>query len=189
MLNRLFRRSRRERTVAELYARIVAQARSESFFTDWGVPDTIEGRFELMALHAWLVMRRLSAEGKGPQGAEISVFNQALFDFMFADMDLNLREAGVSDIKVGEKVKELATHYYGRVKAYDAGLAPGAEAGTLEAALDRNLYGSTLPEPEHVADIAEYVRRQAAALDAAPVDRLLSGHVDFGPAPTAGAPA
>ncbi|WP_119678580.1 ubiquinol-cytochrome C chaperone family protein [Indioceanicola profundi] len=180
MLNRLFRRSSNQRTVAELYGRIVAQARSESFFTGVGVPDTIEGRFELIALHAWLVMRRLSREGRG--AAE---FNQALFDFMFADLDLNLREAGVSDLKVGDKVKELATHFYGRVKAYEDGVSPGAAQGALEAALDRNLFGSTLPEPRHVAAMVEYVRREAAALDAEPADGLLKGRVTFGPAPQA----
>jgi len=165
--------------VAELYGRIVAQARQPSFFDPCGVPDTLEGRFELVALHAILVMRRLSAEGQAAAD-----FNQSLFDFMFLDMDTNLREAGVSDIKVGEKVKELATHFYGRAKAYADGLAPGAPSDVLDGALDRNLFGSTLPDPEQVARMAVYVRREAEALAAWPADRLMAGEVAFGPAPS-----
>jgi cytochrome b pre-mRNA-processing protein 3 len=184
VLTRFFRRSRQQRTVADLYGRLVAQARQPGFFLHAGVPDTIEGRFELIALHGWLVMRRLGREGR--DAAELS---QALFDYMFADMDTNLREAGVSDLKVGEKVKELARHFYGRVKAYEDGLMPGAAEAVLTDALDRNLLGSTLPDPAHVARMAAYVRREAAALDAGPVDRLLAGEVAFGPPPGDDPPA
>jgi cytochrome b pre-mRNA-processing protein 3 len=173
MLGRLFKKKISERTVAKLYGTIVEQARRPEFFTSLGVPDTLEGRFETVALHAWLVMRRL-AQG----GAPVAAFNQALCDFMFSDMDFNLRELGASDMKVGEKVKELAIHYNGRVHAYEAGLS-AAEPGALVDALDRNLYGSTLPDSAHVTAMAAYVRRQQAHLDDFPIDRLLAGDVTF----------
>ncbi len=173
MLNRLFGKKISERTVAKLYGAIVEQARQPAFFRDLGVPDTLEGRFETISLHAWLVMRRLAMGGPA-----VADFNQALFDFMFADLDFNLRELGASDMKVGERVKELASHYYGRVQAYDAGL-DGTDGATLEAALDRNLYGSTLPEPEHVAAMAAYARRQLAHLEAFPIERLVAGEITF----------
>jgi cytochrome b pre-mRNA-processing protein 3 len=173
MLGRLFKKKISEHIVAKLYGTIVEQARRPEFFTSLGVPDTVEGRFEMVALHAWLVMRRL-AQG----GASAAAFNQALCDFMFADMDFNLRELGASDMKVGEKVKDLAIHYNGRVHAYNAGLA-AAEPGVLVDALDRNLYGSTLPDPAHVAAMAAYVRRQQAHLEGFPIDRLLAGDVVF----------
>lgn len=178
MFSRLFKRTSQDRTVAELYGRIVAQAREPGFFAAANVPDTVEGRFELVALHAWLVMRRLR-----DQGPEAAAFNQALFDFMFADMDLNLRELGVSDMKVGEKVKDLASHFYGRINAYEGAMQPGARSEALAEALDRNLFGSTLPDPADVATMVAYVRAQAAALDALPVRRLLAGEVAFAPAP------
>ncbi|MFV3076247.1 ubiquinol-cytochrome C chaperone family protein [Niveispirillum fermenti] len=174
MFSRLFQRPRRERTIAALYGAIVAQSRQPPFFADQGVPDTLEGRFEMVALHAWLVMRRLAMGGKATAD-----FNQALFDFMFADMDFNLRELGVSDMKIGDKVKDLASHYYGRVAAYDAGIAAGDDPSVLESALDRNLFGSTLPEPAQVAAMADYVRRQLAHLESVPIDRLLAGQVEF----------
>lgn len=173
MLGRLFKKKISEHIVAKLYGTIVEQARRPEFFTSLGVPDTVEGRFEMVAVHAWLVMRRL-AQGD----ASAAAFNQALCDFMFADMDFNLRELGASDMKVGEKVKDLAIHYNGRVHAYNAGLA-AAEPGVLVDALDRNLYGSTLPDPAHVAAMAAYVRRQQAHLEGFPIDRLLAGDVVF----------
>ncbi len=178
MFSRLFKRTSHERTVAGLYGRIVAQARETGFFAVANVPDTVEGRFELVALHAWLVMRRLR-----DQGPEAAAFNQALFDFMFADMDLNLRELGVSDMKVGEKVKDLASHFYGRINAYEGAMKPDAAPDALAQALDRNLYGSTLPDPADVATMEAYVRAQAAALDSFPPARLLAGEVAFAPAP------
>ncbi len=174
MFSRLFQRPRRERTIAALYGAIVAQSRHPAFFTDLGVPDTLEGRFEMVSLHAWLVMRRLAMGGK-----PAADFNQGLFDFMFADLDFNLREMGAGDMKVGDRVKDLASHYYGRVGAYDAGIAVKDDPSVLESAIDRNLYGSTLPDPAHVATMARYMRRQLAHLEAFPIDRLLAGQVEF----------
>lgn len=174
MFSRLFQRPRRQRTIAALYGAIVAQSRAPVFFAEHGLPDTLEGRFESVALHAWLVMRRLAMGGR-----EVNEFNQALFDFMFADLDFNLRELGASDMKVGDRVKELASHFHGRVEAYDAGIAARGDPSVLESALDRNLYGSTLPDPAHVAAMAAYVRRQLAHLEAFPIERLLAGEVTF----------
>ena len=173
MLNRLFSKSRRERAVAALYGRIVERARDPAFFTEGGVPDTLEGRFELIALHAGLVMRRL---GREPRAAE---FNQALFDFLFADLDLNLREMGVGDMGVGKKVKSFAEHFMGRLRAYDEALSAGAGPDALAAALDRNLFGSTLPDPAAVERMALHVRDLASRLDRSTVDELMAGGNDF----------
>lgn len=171
---RLFQRHRRERTIAALYGAIVAQARQPVFFTDLAVPDTLEGRFEMVALHAWLVMRRLAMGGR-----RTADFNQALFDYMFVDMDFSLRELGASDMKIGDKVKDLASHYYGRVDAYDAGIKATDDPSVLESAVDRNLYGSTLPDSDQVKAMAAYIRRQWAHLESFPFDRLLAGEVQF----------
>ena len=175
LLSGLTRRSEQKRRVAHLYAAIVVQARRPEFFTDSGVPDTVEGRFELIALHAWLVMKRLEQGGR-----DAAPFNQALFDHMFADLDRSLRELGVGDLGVGKQVKDMAQHFYGRAAAYGAGLA-AADPAELEAAIDRNLYGSTLPERPQVAAMAGYVRRQAAHLAAVPLAGLLQGEVSFAP--------
>ncbi len=142
---------------AALYARLVAQARTPVFFTAFGVPDTVGGRFDMIALHAYVAMRRLRELGGGP-AAKLS---QALFDTMFADMDRNLREMNVSDLRVGRKVKDLAKSFYGRIKAYDEGLAGGPDA--LAAALARNLYadGPTV-EAAQISLMADYLQRAIA---------------------------
>lgn len=167
----LFKRDPAATAAQALYGRVVEQARLPAFYRDLGVPDTLDGRFDMIVLHAFLVLHRLKAEGQaqGPVG-------QALFDLMFADMDASLRELGVGDLSVGKKVKQMATGFYGRVAAYEEGLAAG---GALEGALRRNLYGTTAADARHVAAMADYVRRQAAALAAQPVAALTAGSLHF----------
>lgn len=170
----LFKRDPSVAPARALYAQVVEQARLPGFYRDLGVPDTLDGRFDMIVLHAFLVLHRLKAEGQaqGPVG-------QALFDLMFADMDASLRELGVGDLSVGKKIKQMATGFYGRVAAYEEGLASGEDA--LARALRRNLYGTTAPDPAHVATMAAYVRRQAAALAGQAVVALAGGTVQFVP--------
>ncbi|WP_186454603.1 ubiquinol-cytochrome C chaperone family protein [Nitrospirillum amazonense] len=181
LLKSLFSRNRHQAAVLRLYAGIVDQARQPGFYAavageGRGVPDTVEGRFEVVALHAWLVMRRLAAEGP-----DLAALNQALFDHMFTDLDFSLRELGASEMVVGKKVRDLGTHFYGRADAYESGLKGGA--GDLEAALDRNLFGSTLPDGPEVAAVASYVRTCADRLGALPAADLLARGPAFAPAP------
>jgi cytochrome b pre-mRNA-processing protein 3 len=161
---------------AELaFARVVAQARRRVFFTDLGVPDTIDGRFELLCLHAFLYLHRLKRER--PQSEALA---QAFFDRMFADLDRGLREIGVGDLSVGRQVMRMAEGFYGRVRAYEEGLGEGGQV--LEAALRRNLYG-TVPGAEAgwLAAVAAYVRDQAERLRVQEAAALLVGEVAFTP--------
>jgi cytochrome b pre-mRNA-processing protein 3 len=174
---RLFSSSKAEQAAATLYQSIVDQARRHEFYTQLGVPDTPDGRFDLIVAHAVLVFRRLRADEKAAQ--EVA---QALFDHMFADMDENLREMGVGDLGVGKRVKAMAKGFYGRLAAYDAGLS-SSTAGVLEAALARNLYRKAEPTPEQLAAVARYLQEEAAALASRPADRLKAGEVRFGPPP------
>jgi len=163
--------SRHNAAASGLYAALVEQARRPDFYARHGIPDTVDGRFEMIVLHMFLVLRRL----RGEAGAE--AFGQALFDAMFADMDRSLREMGVSDLSVGRHVKTMAKSFYGRAAAYESGLAePGDE--TLGEALRRNAYG-TLPAPPDPAPLAAYMRASAAALAAQPVDELMAGRPRF----------
>ena len=119
-------------TVYSLYGQIVAQARLEGFYILQGVPDTVNGRFELITLHIFIVMHRLKELGE--EGGKLS---QELFDVMFGDMDKNMREMGVGDLGVGRKIKALAKSFYGRIKAYDVAIA-GTDGATMTEALKRN---------------------------------------------------
>ncbi|HZB92721.1 MAG TPA: ubiquinol-cytochrome C chaperone family protein [Stellaceae bacterium] len=174
MLASLFRQNPRHLAVHAAYRRIVERAREPVFYTDWGVPDTLDGRFELLALHAFLVLHRLKRDHAETQG-----FAQALFDTMFADLDRALREMGVGDLGVGRRVKEMARGFYGRILAYEEGLADPA---ALDAALRRNLYGTGVPsDAQRVLVVADYVHRQSAALAAQGKESLLAGDVEFAP--------
>jgi cytochrome b pre-mRNA-processing protein 3 len=171
VLASLFRPNPRRAAVHAAYGRIVERARLPLFYTEWGVPDTLDGRFELLALHAFLVLNRLKREH-----AVTAQFAQALFDAMFADLDRALREMGAGDLGVGRRIKAMATGFYGRIAAYEKGLA---DAPALTAALRRNLFGTTEPSEAQLGAAADYLRRQAAALAAQPVTALLAGEIGF----------
>ncbi len=166
ILKRLFQRS--AKAERSCYEAIVAAARHSVFYADWGVPDTLDGRFDMIALHTFLVLDRL----KGEQEA----FRQALVDEFFADMDRSLREMGVGDISVGKKVRKMAEAFYGRLSAYDQALA--GEAGALEGALARNIFAD-LPDSPGVRRLAAHVIAERASLASQPVDDIAAGQVRF----------
>ena len=118
-------------TIEAIYGMIVTQAREPLFYRDLAVPDTVNGRFDLLVMHLWIVLHRLRpVEG----GAELS---QALFDLFCADMDANLREMGVGDLTVPKRMRTIGEAFYGRVAAYDRAFSEGAES--LAQALCRNI--------------------------------------------------
>jgi cytochrome b pre-mRNA-processing protein 3 len=171
------------REAAELaYSRVVEQARRPGFFIDGGVPDTLDGRFELICLHAFLYLHRLKFEQK-----QAAVLGQRFFDTMFADFDRSLREMGTGDLSVGREIKYMAQAFYGRVAAYERGLA--GDESVLQTALARNLFGTAPPTPPHLEAMAFYVRREVAGLHQQGEAELLAGHISFGDPPplTAGA--
>jgi cytochrome b pre-mRNA-processing protein 3 len=165
-----------QRAVAhELYRHLVNQARSPIFYRDLGVPDTPEGRFEMIALHACLVLRRLRAEGVAGQA-----IGQELFDRMFADMDASLRELGVGDLSVGKYVKRLAGNFYARVAALDAALA-GGDPAPFERLLRANVYhGAAPPDEAQLRALAGYLIAQDQRLAEQPAAALRAGEVGFG---------
>lgn len=178
----LFRRPSRQDAVEAAYRTIVAQARLPVFYAECGVPDTVDGRFELIALHAFLVLNRLKAAHDGGEGGVVRDFGQRLFDFMFADMDQALREMGVGDLSVGREVKRMAKAFYGRAAAYEAGLRPQAgEGGVLGDALRRNLFGTAMPGRVEVARVAAYMEHAAESLARTAAAAILAGRFGFPP--------
>ncbi len=159
-----------------LYEAVVAQARQPAFYLRCGLPDSLDGRFEMIALHSFIVLRRL--RGLGEAADEVA---QVFVDTLVLDLDRSLREMGVGDLGVGKRVKRMAAGFHGRITAYDQGLASGPEE--LEAALRRNVFGTTSPEPWQVSAIAAYLRREVGAQSDA---GLLAGKLSFGPPPEQG---
>jgi cytochrome b pre-mRNA-processing protein 3 len=139
-----------------LYAVLVAQARRPEFYSELGVPDTLDGRFELVALHTFLALRRLKSD------ASAADTRQALVDVFVDDMDASLREMGAGDLGVGRRVKAMAQALYGRIAAYEAGL--GGPEQALVGALRRNVYGTAAdaaPDLAKLEKLATYVRRES----------------------------
>jgi cytochrome b pre-mRNA-processing protein 3 len=175
MWKRIFGRAEREQEAYAIYAALVSQARTPTLYLEAGVPDTLEGRFEMVALHAFLLLRRLRKVAPADEAAA-KAFGQKVFDILFDDMDQTLREIGISDLKVGKEIKGLAGAFYGRIGAYDEGL-DSAEDAALAAALQRNVFPAAPAEPSVLAKLAAYVRRLDAALAAVSTESLLRGEL------------
>lgn len=109
----LFKRDTLSSQVAEsLYDKVVRQARLVLFYEKYGVPDSVDGRFEMMCLHLFLIVDVLSQH---PFFKDVS---QHLFDVAMADFDDCLREMGVGDLSVGRHIKHMAEAFFGRAKSY-----------------------------------------------------------------------
>lgn len=173
------KKSRHEDDARAIYERIVAAARQPSFYLDLGVPDTPDGRFDMISLHAFLVLRRLRRDRERTE-----TLGQAVFDLMFFDMDQNLREMGVGDLGVGRMVKSLATAFYGRAEAYEKGLVAD-DPGPLAEALARNVYRHGVPEGHRLSVLAAYVGAADAALAETALDTVMAGRFAF-PTPLVG---
>jgi cytochrome b pre-mRNA-processing protein 3 len=167
------RRGRHERVGFQLYTATVGTAREPYLYTTIGVPDTLDGRFDLIGLHAFLLIHRLTREPEpGPALA------QAVFDAMFSDMDINLRELGVGDLSVGRKVKTMWDAFHGRSRAYAQALEAGDDAA-LDAALARNLWRGDTPPDGAIAAMRRLAHAQLATLADQSLDRLAKGEVRF----------
>jgi len=143
-------------TIETIYGMIVTQVREPLFYRDLSVPDTVNGRFDLLLLHLWMVLRHLRGL---PGGVELS---QALFDHFCADMDANLREMAVGDLTVPKKMQVLGEAFYGRVAAYDMALTDSSEA--LAQAISRNvLDGEQIDNARRLANYAQAALESMAA--------------------------
>jgi len=168
MLNAMRRSKQRKALAARLYAAVAGRAREPEFYARLGVADTLDGRFDLLTLHAWLVLERLKAVGP---------LSQDFVDTVFIGFDEALREMGSGDIGMGRRMKKLAQAFYGRLQAY----GEAADEAALEEALIRNLYrGARAPA---VKSMAQYVLRAKSRLAQCEVE---SGVLDFGPLPDKG---
>jgi cytochrome b pre-mRNA-processing protein 3 len=158
-------RSQVDRFAAALYARTAERARAPALFETCGIPDTLDGRFDSLALHAALMIDRLHREPDG------KVLAQAFFDAMFRHLDLTLREIGVQDLGVGRRIKAMAEGLHGRALAYRQALSRGPES--LNEVLRRNAYGGRPPTSKTEVEALEaHVRAEAGRLAETPRNGL-----------------
>jgi cytochrome b pre-mRNA-processing protein 3 len=181
MILSAFRRSDQDRNIHSLYGAIVAQARLPAFYIHYGVPDSVEGRFELLVLHLVLVLRRLAdrraATTGGPSLGPGSANGQRLFDVFCRDLDDNLREMGVGDLAVPRRMRQFGEAFYGRQGAYGTALDT-ADQRALEKALARNMLGDEYAA-DRAAVLARYVGAAMGQLEAEPEQALLAGNAVF----------
>lgn len=169
----MFRRGRRkEQAGFALYAQAVAAAREPALYRELAVPDTLDGRFDLLGLYVALLIRRLRA--LPPPGPTLA---QSVFDAMFSDMDTNLREMGVGDLSVGRKVRQMWEAFHGRAAAYESALAV-ADRAALAMALARNVWRDA-PPPGAADRLAVLALAQDAALATQDLPMLAAGRARF----------
>ncbi len=179
-------RAQARAVVERLYGEAVRSTRQSIFYQDWGVPDTLEGRYDVLVLHVHALFRRLGAlqreqaaqTGHAEADTDAAGLSQALFDHMVWDLDTNLREAGVSDMRIGARMKKLAKGFYGRVAIYDTALDAGDEQA-LRDALDRNVYHKVAAPPEGLTALAGYVQALVAASETWTWDALAHGSIHY----------
>ena len=170
----LFGRKPHERAGFELYTTAVTAARHPGFFEAMGVPDTLDGRFDIVSLHVALLIQRLRRDAD-PAGPKLA---QAVFDAMFSDMDVNLREMGVGDLVVGKRVKRMWEAFHGRAAAYEAAVDAGDRIAMAEA-LTRNIWRGATPPAGAAEGLAAHVMAVAAFLAPQPIAGLKQGRAAF----------
>jgi len=160
--------------IEQIRGEIVAAARRPALYEALGAPDRIDGRFELLTLHAGLVLRRLA--GLGGVGDGVA---QDLVNSFFIHFDDTLREIGYSDVGVAKRLKTMGSAFYGRNAAYAAALDESSPAD-LATALARNVYGATGSEADPKAEaLADYIVSLDAALTAIPIEDFTAGRFRF----------
>ncbi|HVT54815.1 MAG TPA: ubiquinol-cytochrome C chaperone family protein, partial [Xanthobacteraceae bacterium] len=156
-----------------LYGAIVAQARAPAFYGEYGVPDTVEGRFDMVLMHVYLVWRRLSQAGGAARETA-----QQVFDLFFQDMDESMRELGVGDLSVPRKVRAMGEAFYGRAGVYDTALAK-ADDVELAAAIQRNVFGDAEGTGDAAARLARYLRAADRLLGVQAAEAITAGEIRF----------
>jgi len=171
-LDRLLKPRPAKAAGAKLYASAVGQARSAVFYRDFGVRDSLEGRFELFSLHVIFLIERL--KGRGDAAAETS---QAVFDSYVKGLDDAFREIGVADTAVGKKMKKLAGAFYGRLKTYDDALATLPHTAAISDFLARTAFEER--GEGDVTALSAYLIKTRASLAEQPLETLLQGDVTW----------
>lgn len=173
MILGLFRKSVDTEAVYAVYSAIVAQSRQPRFYAEWGVSDSVTGRFDMICLHLALLFGRLRSEGRAAE------FSQAVFDLFFRDMDRSLREMGVTDLGVPKKIRNMGNVFYGLMANLNEAIA-GGERDAVADVLTGNVFAG---EPvDGALQLADYLLAEAARLRSLAVDEIIAGRLSRGEA-------
>lgn len=187
-INRLFGRRRNTMVGAhKLYTALVDQARHPMFYRDQGVPDTLDGRFDMIVMHLFLILNRLRGEqtSDAAQADHNHDLQTKLQEILFSDMDQALRELGVGDLGVGKRIRDMAQAFFGRMTAYEQAVALEAASGkeaannAMQEAIVRNIYRGVTPLKEQEIWFVAYMHKQQEHLAAQSFSDLTEGRVSF----------
>ncbi|MFD0915603.1 ubiquinol-cytochrome C chaperone family protein [Pseudahrensia aquimaris] len=182
MFKALFKAFQGNQSPHALYGAVVAQSRQTVFFEHMGVPDTMNGRFEMMCIHVYLALRRMKREG-----VDNAQFNQDFFDIFIDDMEAGLREAGVGDTTVPKRIKKMSRIFYGQAKVWEEvdlendSLSVAQKAELLLPMLQRNLYPDSDASPDLVL-LSDYMVRAYDLLNSLHLATVKKGVDVFPPA-------
>ncbi|HVQ07297.1 MAG TPA: ubiquinol-cytochrome C chaperone family protein [Allosphingosinicella sp.] len=165
LLKSIFGEAKQRAPLEPLYRAIVARGRDPAWYREGRVPDTIDGRFDMIAAILALVLLRFEAEGAAGRGPSV-----LLTEIFIDDMDGTLRQIGIGDYVVGKHVGRMMSALGGRIAAFRAGREPG-----FGDAVARNIFHEAPPSEAAVAVVAAGLERFAAGLDGAGFDDLLAG--------------
>lgn len=171
MILSLFRKSTATEPVYAVYNSIVAQSRQPIFYAEWGVPDTVTGRFDMISLHMALLFRRLRTGTKAGKD-----FSQAVFDLFFKDMDRSLREMGAGDLAVPKKIQKMGNLFFGLLAGLNEAIDRNDDEA-LAAVISRNLLGGE--DSANVRALVAYVRERDSDLANQPADSIIAGDLRF----------
>ncbi len=170
---KFFRTRKAEKQVAyTLYKKLVEQARHPSFYTEFSVEDTIEGRFDMILLHLFLVDDRLEKAGD-----TCIKLRRTIHEAMVTDLDRSFREIGVGDMSVGKEMKKVGNAWLGRHTAYAKAFAEEADSAELIEALTNNVFGGN--SGQSAAELASYARTAKQLLRLAETETITSGNLVF----------
>jgi cytochrome b pre-mRNA-processing protein 3 len=169
MLNALRRRGEKQKLAERLYEGASLRSRDAVFYREFAVPDTFDGRFDLLTFHTWLLLEEIDAR-------EERELAQAFVDALFTQFDEGLREQGAGDMGMGRRMKKIADAFYGRLEAYRG----AASEFALAEAIARNLYRGESHGVEPAQWLAKYAGTARTQLAKSRID---SGELDFGPLP------
>lgn len=168
ILKKIFVPDSRKLSAHEVYIKLVNQARKPFFFQECGVSDTLDGRFDVIVLHLFLLTHRL--KNNSPE------FLRDIWEVFFSDMDRSLREMGASDTGIGKRIKKMAQAFYGRIDAYEKTLAD--EAAFRESII-RNLYREVAVDEEKISALIAYVIGNLECLQKQDIAAITSGDLRF----------
>lgn len=174
ILGMYFGAERQEKNLADkLYNHVVSAARNPVLYGDEGVPDTANGRFELIILHIFMLFRRLQEDD-----AHMRSVKQKTFDRFLEDMDLNLREIGVGPDGVPKRIQKMLENFYGRAEAYNTALDKGDD-DLLSQTVARNIYSDAKVNETGANFLTQYILKAVKLLDIATVNELVNSEFKF----------